>query len=545
MTSGGGRNEESGVEQRRTGTAARRPAPPRSGPGGGARPPVRSARPGSSSFYPARTAPKRIPRPPKRWIGAEFGRRHGLRTGIATLSAVVLLATGIGHGLFKDLVNGLVRSNVIAGGSNGGPQNILLVGVDSRTDAQGQPLPREALAELRAGAADVLNSDTIILLHVPADGGRAVGISIPRDSYVDIPGYRRDKINAAYPATKTLKAESMVEQGITDRRRIELESSTDGRTTLVKTVEKLTGVKVDHYAEVNLLGFSNLTKAIGGVDVCLNGPVSEPLSGANFPAGRQTISGGAALAFVRQRYGLAEGDLSRIRRQQVFMAAVAHKILTAGTLTNPAKLQELVDVAKQAVVIDSDWDVFGFAQQASSLAAGAIEFVTIPTAGNESNSRGDVLLVDRDAVQRFVQDHTGTREETTTQTQADGVIAPSSMIVDVRNSSGATGLAAEVSGQLTTVGYGKGDQDNAGRRTTSVVRYSGSDDRAARQVAAVLGGMPIEQDTTVAGGHVRVYLGTDYQRGTVLAPGQSSPAPAPSAAGTPAPITAGGVPCVD
>lgn len=81
----------------------------------------------------------------------------------------------------------MARSNVIAGGSNGGPQNILLVGVDSRTDAQGEPLPREVLAELRAGSADVLNSDTIILLHLPADGGRAVAISIPRDSYVDIP----------------------------------------------------------------------------------------------------------------------------------------------------------------------------------------------------------------------------------------------------------------------------------------------------------------------------------------------------------------------
>lgn len=539
------RGEGSGVEQRPTGTAARRPAQPRAQPDGVPRRPVGSSRPGSSSFYPARPAPKRVPPASRSWIDAGFGRRHGFRIGIATLSALVLLATGIGHGLFKDLVNGLVRSNVIAGGSNGGPQNIVLVGVDSRTDAQGEPLPREVLAELRAGSADVLNSDTIILLHLPADGGRAVAISIPRDSYVDIPGYRRDKINAAYPATKALKAENMVEHGVTDRRQIELESATEGRATLVKTVERLTGVKVDHFAEVNLLGFSNLTKAVGGVDVCLNAPVNEPFSGANFPAGRQSISGGAALAFVRQRHGLPEGDLSRIRRQQVFMAAVARKILTAGTLANPAKLQELVDVAKQSVVIDSEWDVFSFAQQISSLAVGAIEFVTIPTAGSENNSRGAVLLVDRGDVQKFVQDRTGEREETTTETRSGDVVAPSSIIVDVRNSSGATGLAAQVSGQLSTVGYGPGDQDNAGSRTTSVVRYSGSDDRAASQVAELLGGMPIEQDGTVAGGHLRVYLGADYQRGTVLAPGEPSPVGIPSVAGTPAPITAGGVPCVD
>jgi len=492
------------------------------------------------------------PAPAKRgWV-----RRHWVIS--AFLALVIVIGTAAGayaYMLNRNFAN--IDRVMISGGKDGLIEeerpdpvegealNILLLGADAESENNNNS---SSIAEDMAQPqwpVGAHRSDTVIVMHISADRQNVYLASIPRDSYVDIPGYRRDKINAAYPATKALKAENMVEHGVTDRRQIELESATEGRATLVKTVERLTGVKVDHFAEVNLLGFSNLTKAVGGVDVCLNAPVNEPFSGANFPAGRQSISGGAALAFVRQRHGLPEGDLSRIRRQQVFMAAVARKILTAGTLANPAKLQELVDVAKQSVVIDSEWDVFSFAQQISSLAVGAIEFVTIPTAGSENNSRGAVLLVDRGDVQKFVQDRTGEREETTTETRSGDVVAPSSIIVDVRNSSGATGLAAQVSGQLSTVGYGPGDQDNAGSRTTSVVRYSGSDDRAASQVAELLGGMPIEQDGTVAGGHLRVYLGADYQRGTVLAPGEPSPVGIPSVAGTPAPITAGGVPCVD
>ena len=192
----------------------------------------------------------------------------------------------------------------------------------------------------------VLNSDTIILLHVPEDGGAAVAFSIPRDAYVDIPGYRTDKINAAYPAVQALdRAAARRRRRAATAREIDAEASAQaGRTALIGAVEQLTGVTVDHFAEVNLLGFYNLTQAIGGVDVCLKAPVDDPLSGAHFPAGPQTVSGGDALAFVRQRHGLPQGDLSRIRRQQVFLAAVADKILAGGTLTDPTKLSALVGV---------------------------------------------------------------------------------------------------------------------------------------------------------------------------------------------------------
>ncbi len=179
----------------------------------------------------------------------------------ALSSALVLAVTGVAWSLYRDVTAGITTTDIIAGGWSGGAQNILLVGVDSRTDAQGKPLPPAVLSQLHSGPdTGVINSDTIMLLHVPADGGAAVAFSIPRDSYVDIPGYRRDKINAAYPAKKAEAAEQLVgRRGARSGPGARPESAEAGRRALVGAVEELTGLTVDHYAEINLVGFHSLT----------------------------------------------------------------------------------------------------------------------------------------------------------------------------------------------------------------------------------------------------------------------------------------------
>lgn len=457
------------------------------------------------------------------------------------MSVLVFVLTGTAWGLYRDLIAGLTTTDVIFGGSDGNGLNILLVGVDSRTDARGNPLSDEVLAQLRSGAEPgVLNSDTIIMLHLPAGGGSGVAFSIPRDSYVDIPGYRADKINAAYPATKALTAEELVRGGVKDPAQVEQRSAAAGRSALIKATENLTGLHVDHYAEVNLLGFYDLTSAIGGVDVCLNAPVDEPLSGARFPAGPQTISGADALAFVRQRHDLPEGDLSRIRRQQVFLAAVAAKVLSRGTLTNPRTLGALIDVAQKSLVIDSGWDILGFAHQASNLAAGRLEFLTIPTRGGENNARGDVVVVDPRAVQTFVEQHLDPQAQPPTEPAATPAVPPA-VTVDVGNASGVSGQATEVTDRLATAGYGRGTATNASPRSTSVVRYGGDGSAdAARAVAAQLGNLPVERSAAVPTGRVQVLLGADFS--PPAAPG-SATTPAPPDAGKP--INAAGVPCID
>jgi LCP family protein required for cell wall assembly len=460
------------------------------------------------------------------------------------LSVVVVGATGAAWSLYHDVTSGMTTTNVITGGSSGGDQNILLVGVDSRTDAQGNPLPKQVLEQLRSGAeSGVLNSDTIILVHVPADGGSASAFSIPRDSYVNIPGYRRDKINAAYPATKANASKQLAAEGVTDPKELDRESSQAGRSALIQTVQDLTGVTVDHYAEVNLLGFYNLTNAIGGVDVCLKAPANDPLSGADFPAGPQTISGADALAFVRQRHGLAGGDLSRINRQQVFMAAVAKKILDGGTLTDSDKRSALIGVVQQSVVIDSGWDLLSFARQGSDLAAGKVDFLTIPTDGTENNARGDVVSVDPGQVKDFVARHTEPAEDA----PADAP-PPAPVTADVGNGAGTSGLGAQVANTLAQNGIPTGSVSNAPSQSTSVVRYSPADgDAGARKVAGALGGIGVEQSDAVAPGRVQVLIGSDFKgAGTGSGGGASAPpaASAPAAPVTP-PITAGGVPCID
>ncbi len=390
------------------------------------------------------------------------------------------------------------------------------------------------------------------MLHVPADGGAAVAFSIPRDSYVDIPGYRTDKINAAYPATKALAEQELVAGGARDRKEIEAEASAKGRTALIGAVEDLTGLTIDHYAEINLVGFATLTKAIGGVPVCLKAPVNDVLSGAHLPAGLQTLSGADALAFVRQRHGLPQGDLSRIRRQQVFLAATADKILSAGTLTSPTALASLVAVAQQSVVIDSGWDLLAFAREAADIAKGNLSFVTIPTSGNETNSRGDVVLVDPSTVQDFVDQQVQAQDDaartvvrTARPTPPPFDIIPSRYVIDLRNGSGADGLAGDLMTQLRGQGFLRGTLDNTVTTKESVVTYTGSDETAADELAAHLGGIATASaDEGVSPGHLMVVLGQDFDRSLVpsTATATTAPPPAPS---LDAPITADGVRCVD
>ncbi|PWD94781.1 LytR family transcriptional regulator, partial [Dietzia maris] len=285
----------------------------------------------------------------------------------ALVSAVCLLVTGVGWTLVSGLSSDLSSAGGLDVGDGGldGAVDILLVGTDNRTDAQGNPLSQEELATIRTGEEDGENTDTILLIRIPEDGSSATAISIPRDVYVETSTVGGSKINGVYAANKEAHLERVVasdpEGVITEEDQRAAVNA--GRNGLIGAVADLTGVQADHYAEIGLLGFVLLTDAVGGVPVCLNEPVDEPLSGANFDAGVQTVSGSDALSFVRQRHDLPAGDLDRIVRQQVFMSQLVKKILSAGTLTDPGKLGALVDAAKRSFVIDENWDFVDFAMK--------------------------------------------------------------------------------------------------------------------------------------------------------------------------------------
>ncbi len=307
-----------------------------------------------------------------------------------------------------------------------GAVDILLVGSDSRTDAQGRPLPADVLRKLRTESSEGVNTDTIIVMRVPRNGGKASAISIPRDTYVPIAGYREDKINSAYGAVKYLTAQRLQAEGVSDQAERERKSDEAGRKALVQAVQDLTGMRVDHYAEINLYGFYLLTEVIGGVRVCLKAGTSDPNSGANFRAGEQVVSGGDALSFVRQR-NMPGGDLGRIARQQVFMSQAMKQLLSAGTFTDPAKMNGLLDAVSKSVVVDQKLDLATLAAQAQGLASGNVEFATIPVTNIDArNERGQsVVTVDREAVRAWVRQLIGETQPPSTSATPPGSTTPS------------------------------------------------------------------------------------------------------------------------
>jgi LCP family protein required for cell wall assembly len=329
----------------------------------------------------------------------------------AALSLALLVGTGYGWSVRTQLDDHVVTSDVIDTTTPpplpDQPFTALLVGLDSRTDAAGNPLPPELLTQLRAGEDEgQLHTDTIILLHVPAGpNARAIAVSIPRDSFVALAdGSGKHKINSAY-GRATAEAQKVLEaDGVTgpdlDRR-----SRDAGRRALVATVERFTGTSIDHYAEINLVGFVEMTDAVGGVPVCLKRPEREVRSGIDLPAGPQVVQGANALAFVRQRHGLEGGDLDRIARQQAFLAGMAQRMLSAGTLSDPTAVRRLVDAITRHVVLDRGWNLDRLITQFRRMSGGDIRFVTIPTGtpALDTPVDGVAVEVDPDRVQEFVE----------------------------------------------------------------------------------------------------------------------------------------------
>lgn len=463
---------------------------------------------------------------------------------LATLSVVLLVVSGMGYYSIGRLGNSLSASDLDLGGEDlsgaDGAVDILLVGSDSRTDAQGNPLSEEELARLNAGEAEgELNTDTIMVVRVPNDGSRATAVSIPRDTYVHDDTYGNNKINGVYGLHALDKREELTADGMDEGKAMEEQVARAGQQGLIKAVADLTGVEVDHYAEVGLLGFVLLTDAVGGVDVCLNAAVDEPLSGARFPAGRSTLNGTQALAFVRQRHDLPRGDLDRIVRQQVFMASLVNKAISAGTLSNPAKLRELSTAVERSVTVDTGWNVMSMATQMSDLAAGNVHFVTIPvTSVNGVGDYGEsIVTVDTGQVHNFMDELA--REEGVTQPGADGAGVGASAgagagaaeaekdasdnsatLPDTVQNHTATVLnAGEIAGQASGVGAYLSEQgmtvesvSNAtpGLYFESQILAANPSDPAAVKLAEALGGLPVVANETVEAGSVIVVIHDDY-----------------------------------
>jgi LCP family protein required for cell wall assembly len=393
------------------------------------------------------------------------GAALGARVVAAVLSLLVLVGSGWAWATYRSFSADIKRVNAISKkGStpniDGKDQNILIVGNDDRDSASDAELRQ--LGTTRDGGT--YNTDTMMLLHVPADGSKATVISFPRDSYVDIPGHGKHKLNSAYP------------DGVRDANG----NKDGGAALLVKTIEGLTGLTVDHFVQVDLLGFFRISNAIGGVDVCLNEAQKEANSGIDLPKGHSVIKGTQALAFVRQRYGLPAGDLDRIKRQQYFLSAVFRKMSSAGTLLNPFKLQNLLKAVTKSLLMDQSLDPLKLAQQMQNLQAGNVKFTTIPTNGtSDTPNDGNVVVVNREAMPDFIDTLIGT--DPSAALNSAKAADPSTVTVTVINDANTNGLETTNSKALQQAGFKTqvpASTSDVMAKTT--IRYSAGQESAAK-----------------------------------------------------------------
>ncbi|MEU5126949.1 LCP family protein [Streptomyces mobaraensis] len=445
---------------------------------------------------------------------------HAARIGVCLASAAVLAVAGTGWLAGHWIGDGLTTSRALDALREKAPRklddsvNVLLIGLDSRKDMNGRDLPREFVQEeLHAGSSGIggYNTNTLILMHIPAGGGRVTAFSIPRDDYVAVAGGRGEhKIKEAYGIAKAEAEDRLAAEGV---RGAELEhrSREAGRETTLATVQDFLGVPIDHFAEVNLLGFYDIAKVLQPIPVCLRHAVRDHYSGADFPAGRQELDARQSLAFVRQRHGLVNGDLDRTHRQQAFLSSVMHKLTSQGAWGDLDKLEGLLDVVRKDVVLDDQWDLLDFAQQVPNLTGGNAEFHTLPIAGFANRKGEAVNLVDPERIRGIVRamtDHRRAPEPAPSAAPAPTLPADASSItVEVRNASGAPGAAAAESRALAALGYTPGRIANAPSATATTVTYGDRADAAARHIAARLGTDPL-RDSAVPARHVVVTLGT-------------------------------------
>ncbi|ORA78971.1 LCP family protein [Mycobacterium malmoense] len=445
--------------------------------------------------------------------------RKGLTRGFMTLvSLAAVLLTGGGYYVAHGALGGITVSQALSPEdprSSGDNMNILLIGLDSRKDQDGNDLPWSILKHLHAGDSDDggYNTNTLILVHVGADE-KVVAFSIPRDDWVPftgVPGYNHIKIKEAYGLTKQYVAQKLANQGVSSQKELETKGREAGRAATLRAVRSLTGVPIDYFAEINLAGFYDLAQTLGGVEVCLNHPVYDSYSGADFPAGRQRLDASQALAFVRQRHGLENGDLDRTHRQQAFISSVMQELQESGTFTNLDKLKSLMAVARKDVVLSSGWNE-DMIQRLGALAGGDVEFRTLPVVRYDNIDGLDVNIIDPAAIKAEVAAAIGTPTPTTAPATTAAKPSPST-VVDVINSGSMSGLAGEVSRALKMRGYTAGQvrDRKSGEPTASTITYGAGAETDAHNVANLLGlDTPNQPDPNVQAGHIRVTVDTNF-----------------------------------
>jgi LCP family protein required for cell wall assembly len=473
--------------------------------------------------------------------GARERAETGTRLAVAVVAFLLLIGSGYAWAEFRDFTNGVPHGAAVpalTGNDLDGPaQNILLIGNDSRAGAT-----RAEQNALHTGHDDTtVNTDTMMILHLPAGGVRPTIISFPRDSWVSIPGYGRGKLNSAY---------SDAYNAARDHHADERQAESDGILLTLRTLSALTGLHIDHYVQINLLGFYRISEAIGGVQVCLlhaqnasteTDGTRHGFSGIDLPAGVSTIKGAQALAFVRQRHGLPHGDLDRIRRQQYFLSAAFRKVASAGVLLNPFKLHSLLTAVSSSLLTDPSLNLLSLARSFELMSAGSISFATLPNNGPQliypDGVETSIVQVDQAAIPTFIRGVLGHPLDLHTVKAA----TPSTVTVDVLNGTDITRFAARNAAVLRRSGFKTDVIDSAPSVVSATtVEFPPRMAAGAKAVSRLVPGAKVVETSGIR--RVTLVLGTDGRAVTGAVP--ASPHSASGATPKKA-ASAGGLGCID
>jgi len=442
------------------------------------------------------------------------GKRHVLRW--VAVGAVVIVAAGtLGAYLkYRAIYDSITRVTVPSTALGHRPpvystdsQNILVYGDDSRAGLT----PHQQYV-LRTGHDQSNNTDTIMLVHISPGRHRLTVISIPRDTMVPVyecnsgPGYTGQQANPA----GAVQINSLLQIG--------------GPTCLWKTVEQMTGVRIDHFIGIGMLGFVKVVDDLGGVNVCVPFNVNDPVSGLNLKSGEQHITGVQALAFWRTREDLGDGsDLQRIQRDQFMSVQVVKGVLHSGLLSNPIRLLRIVSDAAASMTTDAGMtvsDLVSIGRSFRDLSGQNVQFITMPNEKWTQNANR-VQPMQPQAGEVFgaiARDMTVPKVSTTPGPSSTGgaqvlTTSPANVKVQVLNGSGVSRIANEAAAGLTSRGFnvtGTGDAPNFAY-TKSVIEYSTAADMpAVNTLEKELTNVTALQVASVAPGTVDLILGSDF-----------------------------------
>ncbi|WP_443069664.1 LCP family protein [Streptomyces sp. SolWspMP-sol2th] len=473
------------------------------------RPPQRPQRPRA-------TPPRR--RPPQ---GARPGRsrkqderpRWGMRVATG-LSVLVLGAGGIGHAVVSNLEGGIGRVDPFKDMKNrpqsGHGTNLLLVGTDGR-----DTITKEEKRKYKLGGAPCHCTDTIMLVHLSADKQRASVVSLPRDSYAEIPPHT-DRTTGEKHSSHPVKLNAAYAEG--------------GPTLTVRTVEHMTGVKIDHYLEVDFTSFMKTVDAVGGVQICTARPMKDSYTGLDLPAGTHRLDGGQALQYVRSRHVDVGSDLGRMQRQQKFMAALIKQATGNGVLLNPVKFQQVSASVLGSVRADEGFgteEMLALGKAMKDFSPASSEFASVPV-GNPSfpvKGIGSTVQWDEAKSKKLFQALREDRPLAPAKPKpAAGApkppaatlveVAPAEIRVQVYNGTPKDGLGKDVDAGLRATGFNttnaplNGELRNLER---TLVTYDPRWDRSAKSLATALPGSELKA-VKGQGAVMEVTAGSDFTK---------------------------------